>query len=298
VDIQQFLFVLCFAVAACGGGAWWCIKRLGQARHLLDTPTSKIRSAAQGYVEFYGVLQELPEAQLVAPLTATPCLWWRFKIEECRDDDKRRSWNVVDKGTSEGWLRISDATGDCLIDPTGAEVRASTRQVWYGSTRHPLGLAKTGFFALLSQGDRYRYTEERLHVGQPLYAIGDFKTTGGGRQGLDLNAAQGDVIREWKGDFTGLMQRFDSNGDGQLDEREWNRVRLAAQLEAEDRHRQTSARPATNFMGRPDTSQPFILSNAGEDELARSFYWQAAAGAVVCLLGALAINWLLQNYHG
>jgi hypothetical protein len=69
-------------------------------------------------------------------------------------------------------------------------------------------------------------------------------------------------------------------------------------LEAEDRHRQTSARPAVNFMGRPETSQPFILSNAGEDELARAFYWQAAFGALACLLGALAINWLLQNYHG
>ncbi|GLK89119.1 hypothetical protein GCM10017655_21810 [Pseudomonas turukhanskensis] len=300
MDIQQFIFLMCFAVAGCGGGAWWCINRLSEARHMLDTPTSKIRSAAQGYVEFYGVLQEVPTVpQIIAPLTGTPCLWWRIKVEESRSNGKSRSWSVVDSRTSEGWLQLSDATGHCLIDPSGAQVRPSTRKVWYGNTRHPMGPAQSSFLALLlNQEDGYRYTEERLHVGQPLYAIGDFKTTGGGRQGLDVNAAQGEVIREWKGDFAGLMQRFDSNGDGQLDEQEWNRVRLAAQLEAEDRHRQTSARPATNFMGRPQTSQPFILSNAGEDELARAFYWQAAAGAVVCLLGALAINWLLQNYHG
>lgn len=299
MDIQQFIFLMCFAVAACGGGAWWCIKRLSEARHLLDTPTSKIRSAAQGYVEFYGVLHELPDTpQILAPLTGTPCLWWRIKVEESKSNGKSRSWSVVDSRTSEGWLNLSDTTGECLIDPSGAQVRASTRKVWYGSTRHPMGPAKTGFFALFSQNDGYRYTEERLHVGQPLYAIGDFKTTGGGRQGLDLNAAQSEVIREWKGDFTGLLQRFDGNSDGQLDETEWNRVRLAAQLEAEDRHRQTSARPATNFLGQPETSQPFILSNAGEDELARAFYWQAAAGAFACLLGALAINWLLQNFHG
>ncbi|WP_457435818.1 GIDE domain-containing protein [Pseudomonas sp. TE3786] len=291
---------MCFSVVGCGGGVWWCINRLSAARHMLDTPTSKIRSAAQGYVEFYGVLQEVPTvAQTLAPLTGTPCLWWRIKVEESRSNGKSRTWSTVDSRTSEGWLQLSDSTGECLIDPSGAQVRPSTRKVWYGNTRHPMGPAKSGFFALLlNQENGYRYTEERLHVGQPLYAIGDFKTTGGGRQGLDVNAAQGEVIREWKGDFDGLMQRFDSNGDGQLDEREWNRVRLAAQLEAEDRHRQTSARPATNFMGQPQTSQPFILSNAGEDELARAFYWQAAAGAVVCLLGALAINWVLQNYHG
>lgn len=301
MDIQQFLFLLVVAVAVCGGGAWWCIKRISDARHMLDTPTSKIRSAAQGYVEFYGVLQETPEAFLVAPLTGTPCLWWRIKVEESLSNDRGRSWKVVDSRTSEGWLRLADATGDCLIDPSGAEVKASTRKVWYGNTRYPMGPPQSGvsaFFSLFTPDDQYRYTEERLHVGQPLYAIGDFKTTGGGRQGLDLSAAQADVIREWKGDFSGLLQRFDSNSDGQLDDVEWNRVRLAAQLEAEDRHRQTSARPATNFLGRPQTSQPFILSNAGEDELARALYWQAALGAVGCLLGALAINWLLQNYHG
>jgi hypothetical protein len=299
VDIQQFIFLMCFAVVGCGGGAWWCINRISAARHMLDTPTSKIRSAAQGYVEFYGVLHEVPTVpQQLAPLTGTPCLWWRIKVEESRDNGKSRSWSVVDSRTSEGWLQMADATGECLIDPSGAQVRPTTRKVWYGNSRYPMGPAKSGLFAFFSHNDSYRYTEERLHVGQPLYAIGDFKTSGGGRQGLDLNAAQSEVIREWKGDFNGLLQRFDSNSDGQLDDTEWNRVRLAAQLEAEDRHRQTSARPAVNFMGRPETSQPFILSNAGEDELARAFYWQAAFGALACLLGALAINWLLQNYHG
>lgn len=297
MDIQQFLFLLVFAVGFCGGGAWWCIKRISDARHMLDTPTSKIRSAAQGYVEFYGVLQETPEAFLIAPLSGTPCLWWRIKVEESRSNGKNSTWSTVDSRTSEGWLRLADATGDCLIDPAGAEVRASIKKVWYGNSRYPMGGGSGGFLSFLSHDEKFRYTEERLEVGQPLYALGDFKTTGGGRQGLDLNAAQADVIREWKGDFAGLLQRFDSNSDGQLDDLEWNRVRLAAQLEAEDRHRQTSARPATNFLGRPGTSQPFMLSNAGEDELARALYWQAALGAVLCLLGALGINWLLQNYH-
>ena len=51
-------------------------------------------------------------------------------------------------------------------------------------------------------------------------------------------------------------------------------------------------------MAKPGERQPFILSNSGEDELARSFYWQAAGGAVLCLLGALATAWLfgVQNW--
>lgn len=128
---QLFTYVL--AAALCVGGAWICIDRWSRARHLLDTPTSRIRSAAQGYVELVGMLRELAVPQPVAPLTGEPCLWWRYRIEEYRSNGKRSSWNVVERGTSEAWLRLADATGECLIDPRGAEIRAAVREVWEGS---------------------------------------------------------------------------------------------------------------------------------------------------------------------
>lgn len=291
--LEEQLFGLALSIAAALGGGWWGLRRLAQARHLLDTPTSKIRSAAQGYAEFYGVLAQQPDSVIVGPLTGKPCLWWRYKIEEYQSSGKSRSWRAIESGCSEAWLLLDDGTGQCLINPRGAEVRPSTREVWRGNLRHPRGPAKTGWAALFGAGKSYRYLEERLHVGQPLYAIGEFRSSGGGRQGLDLGQAQSEVIRQWKGDFSGLLQRFDSDGNGQLDEQEWNRVRLAAQLEAEDRHRQQSRQPAQHHMGAPAAAQPFILSCAGEDELARQFYWQAAGGAVLCLGGALAAAWLL-----
>jgi hypothetical protein len=46
---------------------------------------------------------------------------------------------------------------------------------------------------------------------------------------------------------------------------------------------------------KPGEAYPFILSNHGEDELARGFYWQAAGGALLCVLGALASAWLVGN---
>ena len=126
-----------------------------------------------------------------------------------------------------------------------------------------------------------------MHAGEPLYDIGEFRTVGGGSQGLDQERAPAEVIRQWKGDFAGLLQRFDRNGDGQLDEQEWRHVRLAAGLEAEDRHRTASSAPATAHLTRPLHAQPFVLSSHGEEVLARRFYWQAAAGALACLGGAL-----------
>ena len=238
------------------------------------------------------MLRELSVPPPQAPLTGETCLWWRYCIEEYRSNGKRSSWNVLERGTSEAWLRLADATGECLIDPRGAEVHPAYRKVWTGSLRHPLGLAPRGWLGLLSSGKRYRYTEERLHAGEPLYAIGDFRTTGGGRNGLDLSLAKREVIRQWEGDYAGLLQRFDSNADGQLDEQEWRRVHLAAQLEAEDRHRQSSAAPEQHQLARPDEALPFVLSSQGEEVTTRRFYWQAAGGAMMCLVGAV---WLAMQ---
>lgn len=290
------LMALAMAAAASLGGGWWCFKRLAQARLLEDMPTSRIRSAAQGYVELYGVLQPSPEPAQVAPLTGRDCLWWRYRIEEYRQNGKHKSWRVVESGSSEAWLSLADSSGQCLIDPRGAEVRPLHRQVWHGERRHPLRAAQHGLLGgLLALGKRYRYTEERLHAGDPLYCLGEFRTRGGGRQGLDLAAAQAAVVREWKQDFQGLLGRFDHDGNGQLDEQEWRLVRLAAQLEAEDRHALASRAPEQNHLRRPQEALPFLLSCKGEDELARTFRWQAAGGALGCLGGALALTWLLTQ---
>ncbi|WP_263142438.1 E3 ubiquitin ligase family protein [Pseudomonas sp. RIT-PI-AD] len=297
MDLQQLAFGLTFGLGGCLGGGWWCLRRLAQARVLLDTPTSKIRSAAQGYVELNGQLLAQPEAIIVAPLSGTPCLWWRFRIEERSGSGKNRQFRVVDMGSSEAWLRLDDGTGECLIDPRGAEIRPATREVWQGDTPRPSARrASNGLFDLLSGGNDYRYIEERFHVGESLYAIGEFRTLGGGGQAFDAEAAQGAVIREWKRDYGDLLKRFDSDGDGQLSEAEWARARLAARLEAEDRQRQAVLAPARNQLGRPAEALPFILSSEAEDSLVGRLRRQALLGAAVCLVGALASAWMLGVY--
>ena len=93
---------------------------------------------------------------------------------------------------------------------------------------------------------------------------------------------------------TGVMT-VTRDGDGRLSEQEWRLVRLAAQLEAEDRHAQASRAPEQNHLRRPPEGLPFLLSCKGEDELARTFRWQALGGALLCLGGALAVTWLLRQ---
>jgi hypothetical protein len=294
MDIMGPLMAYGFSLGAGLGGGWWCLRRWTQARHLQDTPTSKIRSAAQGYVELVGLLQPLPDAVIIAPLTGTPCVWWEYRIEQWSGTGKSRSWRILDSGRSEGWLRLADGTGECLINPQGAEVFPSTRKVWKGHQRRPSrGAVSHGASWML--GGEYRYTERRLHAGEPLYAIGEFRTAEHASRQFDAQRDEGAVIREWKEDFAGLLQRFDGNRNGQLDDYEWQRVQLAARVEAHARHRQLLLQPAWHRLHQPAEARPFILSSNGKEELTPRLYWQAALGALVCLVGALATVWMINR---
>lgn len=279
------------------GGGWWFVNCQRQARFMLDTPTSKIRSAAQGYVELYGLLSG-HGSSLNAPLTGEPCLWWNYRIEEYQrsGNNKHHNWRTLESKRSDALLRLEDSTGHCLIDPAGANVMPVSRQVWYGNLRHPLnGQPQHWLSAALLGRRRYRYTEERLHAGEPLYAIGHFYSRGGGHQVVDLDHMQSTIIREWKQDFPALLKRFDRNGDGQFDDREWNNVRRAALRQAKEQQQQLIRAPLGHYMRKPDENQPFILSSHGEDELARRLRWKSLGGALLCIAGALATAHVLNS---
>ena len=57
------------------------LSRLQRARWIEDTPTSRIRSAAQGLVELNGMLDAGGHEPLRSPLSNKPCLWYRFRVE-------------------------------------------------------------------------------------------------------------------------------------------------------------------------------------------------------------------------
>ena len=75
-------------------------KRLRHARWVEDTPTSRIRSAAQGLVELKGSVQAGGHDPLLSPLAGTSCLWYRFTVEERRSNGKNERWVRVEHGSS------------------------------------------------------------------------------------------------------------------------------------------------------------------------------------------------------
>lgn len=277
---------------ACGYGLFYFMRR---ARIIEDTPTSKIRSAHQGYVEIIGQIKYFSNEAIIAPLTQLPCAWYHFTIEKRETVHTGKSsntrWRTVEEKTSDKVFVCVDDTGDCVIDPRAAEVHANDEDSWYGDTRWPDSKSsKRSFFA----SNDYRYRERRLHQNENLYAIGLFNT-------VDPNKAHGDladetraVLKVWKQDQQNLLERFDANRDGQIDLQEWEAVRDAASQQAYQQRLSRADRPAMHIMCKTsDFRRPYILSVTPPENMARKFKFKAFA----CLVGVLALGpiaiWLM-----
>src|SRR5260370_8017356 len=61
---------------------WYAFKAWAKNRVIEDTPTSRVRSAAQGYVELSGRGVLPADSPNKGPLTGIPCTWCRSKIDE------------------------------------------------------------------------------------------------------------------------------------------------------------------------------------------------------------------------
>jgi len=305
VHLSQFEFwaLLLFCSIAAPGGFYYAFRWLGRARLIEDAPTAKIRSAHQGYAELVGNARLMAGEPILAPLTGIDCCWYRYKIEKSGN----KHWRTVESETSDGLFLLEDETGHCLINPEGAEVTPSDRSVWYGSQRYPtnrtpgrqrvkqtplLNLAR--FLNQEIGSGRYRYTEERIYPGDQLYAIGQFKSL----DDLDHRQSQAeqtrDLLRQWKQDRTLLLARFDLNRDGEIDRREWNTARKAAQTQAKLALAEQQRNMIEHTLSSTDSSRhPFLLSTLADFELVRRYRLKAFGAITLFFIAGTVAVWLL-----
>jgi E3 ubiquitin ligase len=95
-------------------------KMLQRKRLILNTPTSKIRSASLGLVEVNGLA--VGPYTLTAPITAAPCFFYRTQAWELRKSGKSNEWQQVADESLHVPFFLDDNTGRLLINPQGAEL--------------------------------------------------------------------------------------------------------------------------------------------------------------------------------
>jgi hypothetical protein len=240
------------AMSAVSFLAWIASYRRFRAIH--DLPTSKIASAAQGYVELFGRTELLAGEPVTSKLSRTTCCWYSYQIEEKGSNNK---WSTVDSGRSIEQFLLVDDTGQCVISPEGAEVLTRDRKYW-------------------EEFDR-RFTEWLLLPKSALYAIGEFSTTtGAAAAAAEERADIGALLAQWKGDRTQLHARFDLDRDGKISMKEWELARLQAQREVRARHAEMRSRAAEgiHLLRKPGDGRLFLLANELPDKIgARYRFW-------------------------
>ncbi len=247
--------------------AW--IANYRRYRLIADTPTSRVASAAQGYVELQGRSAPLPGAALVTRFRGLPCVWYRYQIETRDSDDK---WSIEDNGASDDPFLLVDTTGQCVIDPENAEVVTSRTETW-------------------TDGNQ-RYTEWLLLPHDKLYALGEFATVGGAGSELDFDGDVGALLAAWKKNQPRLLERFDLNRDSSIDLREWQLARRQAQREVEAQHREIRTGSGTHLLRRPADGRLFLLSNQLQDKITLSYQiWGWVH--IVIFLGAGGLSFAL-----
>jgi len=247
------------------------LSALKRLRAIRGTPTSKVASAAQGYVELIGRGRPYGEMPLISKLSRLPCLWYRYRIDEKNSENE---WRTIDSGeTSEPFL-LDDGSSTCVVDPFGAEIQTKHKDTWREA--------------------QFRYTEWKLIDSENIYAIGELRTRSMGAE-FDTRTELNALLAEWKLDKPALHARFDLDNNGELDMKEWMLARQAAKREVDKKKRVAQAQSDIHLLGLPRDGKLFLISNLSPEKLSRRYLFWSWAHLVIFFSALSAISWMLSN---
>jgi hypothetical protein len=260
-----------YALLANSAVSFFCwVATYRRYRQIHDLPTSRVASAAQGYVELFGRAEILPGAPLASKLSHSACCWYCYEIEEKSADDK---WKTVDSGSSVEHFLLVDDSGQCVVSPEGAEVLTNDHKAW--------------------EEGSLRYNEWLLLPASTLYAIGDFSTTSAAAVvAHEERADTGALLAEWKQDPQRLRQRFDLDRDGKIDMKEWELARLQAQREVRKRQSEMQSRSVegVHLLRKPRDGRLFLLANEMPDRLGSRYrFWSWMHLAIFLGAGSIGL---------
>lgn len=159
-----FLFLRGFSMLRC--------KRL-----IMNTPSSKIRSASMGLVEISGTAKG-PQT-VPAGITGEACYYYRAMAWQLKQPGRNSQWKKVADESLYVPFFIEDATGDALVDPQGAEldIHRNFKDELGGSFFGGRDMMPENVNAFLlryglSGSEKIRLEEYCIKPGDPLFVLG------------------------------------------------------------------------------------------------------------------------------
>jgi hypothetical protein len=158
-----FLFLRGFSMLRC--------KRL-----IMNTPSSKIRSASMGLVEISGTAKG-PQT-VPAGITGEACYYYRAMAWQLKYSGRNREWKKVADESLYVPFFVEDATGDALVDPQGAELdihcdfKDELGGSSFGSGIMPENCSRFVLRHGLLTSEKIRVEEYCIKPGDPLFVLG------------------------------------------------------------------------------------------------------------------------------
>jgi hypothetical protein len=287
--VQADASMLALSLAGVGFGLYGFFHRWKQRRWLEETPESRVRSAAQGYVRLTGRAQPLGLKPLRAPLTGRPCVWWKCTVQSRHE----RAGSSTETSTEP--FTLTDEAHSCVIDPQGADVEPSERRVWSGESSPSLATWPMSFgFGIFTSRREDHYVEEIIVDNAQLSVLGDLRTS----SSSVTHALEDEVaakLLEWKRDQAALLARFDANHDGKIDPAEWEQARAAARTEVESERLQRPPEPPRNWLGKPSEGRPYLIAALSPEKLAAKDGRRAMAALALTLISLVAACYVLAD---
>ncbi len=257
-----------------GTGLYGWLRSVRHARLILDTPTARIASAAQGYTELRGRGRPLDGTPLRSPVNGLPVLWYRVVTQRRQPDGKWRHLNTVESDAS---FLLDDGSGLCAVDPEGAEMLVRRRDVF--------------------NNGELRQTQWSLINQDAIYVLGDFHTLGSIAPELDSARQVRELLAEWKENRAELLARFDLDGNGEIDLKEWELARAQARREVGRRQRELLAAAEAHVMRKPEGRRLYLISDLDPARIAwRYRLWAGfhlavffGAAAATALFGRIGV---------
>ena len=254
-------------------------------RQIENTPTSKIRSVAMGMVEVKG--EAVRKYALLSPMSHTPCVFYRLTKYRRRERDYQ--WRITSVSSSNNVpFYIEDETGRVEVNPAGCHINAGSKQE--GSP------GQVGLMKAVNETDE-KWVEEVIIDGTLLYVLGFAAVKR--RDGPTLAEKKMEALRELKHNPQNLQQ-FDLNGDGNIDEDEWDAARAAVEekvLHESLQGKQERKKQEEHIVIGRKKGRPLIISEThSEENLTTRYQYYSIPLFITAAIATGGAIFLLLNY--
>lgn len=262
-------------------GDW--LRAMKAARRSEDLATTRVRSAAQGYVELFGMTRPPDGGALKAPLSGRSCVWWQYSISERVNEE---SFQQVRESSQPFY--VEDATGRCLVYPHDAELTPSETKTWQSNKSAAFEDAM-GALEAQYQTPRFFCSESILLPNVRLYVLGEFQTVRKAPHTLDRMRER---LAAWLRDQR-KRAVLDVNRDGSIDAREMEAARRAALLDA---RREVGTEGGTeDRMVKPHDGRPFVITPRVKPTYVRERHVAGKLSLACFVLSSIGLVWVLAQ---